>query len=193
MVLTIDNFDGRGPLDYSQLISAQQPLRIERKLNTIALCSFALAGCDEAIPVPSRNGRVRVADDGGTFLFTGYMLTEPKLEYAGEGVGGAVYEVAVSASSDEVLLNRQGVPQSMATSGQLVTEALQALTGRVGPWALSVSTGLEDVTVSHFLPEPGPTWSLNAARLLTAACASYRAIDNVISVAPLGCCRTRPA
>ncbi len=186
MLLTIDNFDGMGPVDYSQHLSGRQSLSIERKLNTIALCSFVLSGCDEGFPVPSRNGRVTVADDVGTLLFTGYMLTEPRLEYVGDDLGGAVHEAVVSASSDEVLLNRQGVPQGVATSGQFVTEALQALTSRVGPWALSVTPGLEDVSVSHFLLEPGPSWSLNAGKLLTAACASYKAIDDVISVTPMG-------
>ena len=186
MVLTIDNLDGKGAIDYSPTISGQQSLRIERKLNTPTLCVFVLTGCGEAVPIPARNGRVTVADDAGVLLFTGYILTEPELEYAGSGVGDPVYAASVSAASDEILLNRQGVPQTAATSGQLVTDALQALTERVGPWALSVGAGLEDITVSHFIPEPGPTWSSNAAALLTAACASYRAINGVIGVMPIG-------
>jgi hypothetical protein len=55
---------------------------------------------------------VVVADDSGLLLFTGYVVVDPALEFAGSSASGSVYEAEVSAMSDEILLNRQPVPQT---------------------------------------------------------------------------------
>jgi hypothetical protein len=186
MQLTIDNFDGNGPLDYSAAVSATKGLVIDRKLNIPTMCRFRLASFGGVLPLPSANSRVAVIDDSGSLLFTGYIAVDPELEFAGCGVNGGMYEAGISAVSDEILLDRQLVPQTSGTSGQTIGDALQALTTRVGQMTLSIDPRLEEVTVSRFVSQPGLPWSGSAGSLASAALASYRAMDGVISMTPIG-------
>ncbi|HTW48548.1 MAG TPA: hypothetical protein VMD92_11395, partial [Acidobacteriaceae bacterium] len=95
MILTIDNHDGKGPVDYSASVVAGRPCRIVRGLNQPVTLAVTLLPA-QGLAVPARNGRVIVADDSGNVLFTGYIATEPALELAGQGTAGAVYQAVVS-------------------------------------------------------------------------------------------------
>jgi hypothetical protein len=95
MQLTIDNFDGNGPLDYSVAVSATNGLVIDRKLNIPTMCTFRLAAFGGVLSLPSPNSRVAVTDDSGLLLFTGYVAVDPELEFAGCGVNGAMYEAGI--------------------------------------------------------------------------------------------------
>ena len=77
MNITIDNLDGVGPVDYSAVLSAESPLRIERVLNAPSRCMGALEvgapanpGGSSALPVPVRRARVVVSASDGSALFT---------------------------------------------------------------------------------------------------------------------------
>ena len=128
MRVTVDSYDGRGAVDYSDAIAAEGPIQIERLLNKPAVCTWMLMA--EAAP-PTRLGRVVVTKDNGTVLFTGYMPREPQLVYAGEATAGSVYRLLLKAESDEWLLDRQGLRvggESFAVSGATL---LESLTSRV--------------------------------------------------------------
>ena len=113
MRVTIDLFDGAGPVDYRPLIAARHPLKLIRKLNGPSQCSFGVISAPASLQ-NSRNARVIVADDYGSCYFTGDMTTEPVLQYCGAGMEGAEYITVVSVSSDEVLL--EGKPCRRTTS-----------------------------------------------------------------------------
>jgi len=184
--LTIDNLDGNGAIDYSGSLSETQPIHIARKLNAPSICSFGLVLAGGSVETPLRNGRVIVTDNNGVVLFTGYVAAEPARELAGAGTTGAVYRLLLSAVSDEVLLDWQSVPQTRATSGQTVGELLSTLTSRVDPTRLAVIATLATAPLGHFLPEPGQTWSENAAAIASMARSSYSAISGVVNLAPIG-------
>lgn len=185
MKLTIDNLDGRGPIDYSDAIGSGSPLVISRKWNAATVCTVSLLPCG-GLPAPVRGARLVVADDAGAHLFTGYVELEPALHYVGTGAEGAVYERATTALSDEIILDRQTVPQTTATSGQSFSAALEAFTGRIGQMPIAVDALLDQVAVSEFAAQPGRSWSENAGRLTTAAGATYRALDGAVAVSQVG-------
>lgn len=186
MKLTIDNLDGNGPIDYSGLLAAAQPIEIERKLNEPSTCAFGLATSVTGATIPLRNGRVIVTDNNGVVLFTGYVATEPARELTGAGTTGGIYKLALSAISDEVLLDWQSVPQTRATAGQSVGQLLSTLTARVDPTRLVLNASLATSPVGHVMPDPGQSWSQNAAMLASMARAAYKALSGTVTLTPIG-------
>lgn len=186
MRVTIDNLNGNGAIDYSGTLSAKQPVTIERKLNEPSICTFGLVIVGTSPIAPLRNGRVIVTDNNGVVLFTGYLATEPARELAGAGTTGAVYQLFATAVSDEVLLDWQTVPQTLATSGQTVGQLFETLTSRVDPTRLAVRSGAAIAPVGYFKPEGGQSWSQNAATLASMARASYVALSGTVTLAPIG-------
>ena len=133
-----------------------------------------------------RLGRVVVTDEEGTVFFTGYLTREPKAMYAGADARGAVYRWSLEATSDEWILDRQGVhvgAESFAMSGDSL---LASLTSRVGGGLLSTSATGTISHVGHVRISSNTSWSENAALIAKAAGASYRALSGEIQIMPLG-------
>ena len=187
MILTIDNLDGSGPLDYSNAVMTKPPLRIERKLNEPSTCSFLLLPpLASNLSVPLRLARVTVSDDSSIILFTGYVATEPALQSAGEGVDGPVYEAAVSAVSDEVLLDMQGISQRTSRFALPAGEISQMLTSIVDPSRFTYNTAQATGVVGRFVAEPSQAWSGNVGLLGSSSGNAYRVISGGITMAPVG-------
>ena len=193
MILTIDNLDGRGAVDYSAAISADSPLSIERTLNAPSLCSGSLdvgaaanPGASSALAVPVRRARVAASSDNGNALFTGYIATEPVAIYVGVGLAGPVYRTAFSAVSDEWLLDKQTLTltgDGFAVAGGTL---LAALANRTAAGLLTTSGIVSDKAVGVFTPEPAKPWSVNAAAIAASAYASYRALAGALSLQTVG-------
>jgi hypothetical protein len=185
--LTFDNLDGRGAVDYSAAVSADDPIKIERVLNAPSRCGGSLVL--EAAPglaVPVRRARMVVSADSGTVLFTGYLATEPVAEYAGVGLAGPVYRVAFSAISDEWLLDKQSLTltgDGFAVAGGTL---LSKLTARTAAGLLTTSGVVNDKVVGVFTPEPARPWSTNAAGIAASSYAAYRALDGGLSLQTVG-------
>ena len=186
MQITIDNLDGRGPLDYTGAVCATGRIRIDRKLNAPSRCTATvLVG---ALPLPQRLARVIVTRDDDAVLFTGYIATESVREPAGMGSEGQVYVARLSAVSDEWLLDRAG---SGATPGGTPTLALDgtALLARLAVragGAVPVATSAVGRSVGTFAAREGLPWSVNAGDAAGAAYAGYRALAGVVLVQPAG-------
>ena len=88
MILTIDNLDGKGAVDYSAALCPDGPLKIKRVLNAPSLASGLLDVGDARLSVPVRRARVIATAASGAVLFTGYLATEPEAVYAGAGFAG---------------------------------------------------------------------------------------------------------
>jgi hypothetical protein len=186
VILTIDNLDGTGVLNYTSAVTPKTPLRIERQLNEPSICTFTLVPQTVNLPVPLRLARVVVSDDGGVVLFTGYIASEPALELAGEGVAGPVYEAAISAISDDVLLDMQGISQASASFGLAAGQLAEELTNMVDATRFSFNTAQAAGTVGRFTPEPAKSWSGNIGALASSSLNMYRVVSGSLIVAPIG-------
>jgi hypothetical protein len=183
--LTIDNHDGKGAVDYSASVAAGRPCRILRRLNEPVTFAVTLSPA-QGLAMPARNGRMIVADDSGIVLFTGYVATEPALELAGQGTTGAVYQAVLSAISDEILLDRQSIPQTGATYGGTSGQALQAMLARLEIAGIDSSLQMATLGVSEFQPVSGHTWSQNAGALAAAVRSAYLLMNGTLTMAPVG-------
>ena len=183
MRVTIDNLDGLGPVDYSDQLMAEGPVTIERVLNKPSTCRWTMR---DGLTSPARQGRVVVTSDGGTVLFTGYLTREPQAAYAGAGSSGTVYRMLLEATSDDWLLDKQGLRvggESFAESGDAL---LRSLTSRVdGSRFTTAATGLIAQTGS-VQTDSAKSWSQNAGAIADAAGASYRVVSGEVSMAGLG-------
>ncbi|QHN01955.1 hypothetical protein FTO74_00095 [Granulicella sp. WH15] len=189
MKLTIDNLDGKGAVDYSGAVDRSNvrssPLKIQRVLNEPSILSGMLCLEGTALPGPVRRGRVVVAAQNGTVLFTGYLATEPESVYAGVGGAGPVYRLAFSAVSDEWLLDKQpAVPFAGAGLSVEGGTLLQTLVQRAGGGVtISVAT---TQAVGVFQPKVAAAWSVNTGEMAAAAYSSYRALNGVVSLEKIG-------
>lgn len=193
MILTIDNLDGNGAIDYSAALCADTPPTIERVLNTPSRCTGMLdvgapanPGASAALLVPVRRGRVVVSANNGTALFTGYLATEPVPVYIGVGLAGPVYRVAFTAISDEWLLDKQTLTLTADGFSVPAGSLLQSLTSRSGTSLFTTSQVQNGNPIGVFTPEPTEPWSINAAGIAGSTYAAYRVLNGALSMRPVG-------
>lgn len=174
-----------GEQDYSSALDAARPLTIERKLNEPSVCRLWLtlpAGTQSAL---GRNQSVAIAGDDETVYFTGYVAATPLLEYAGLGIEGPRYRIAIEAISDECLLDQAGMAPWKDFAGMAAGPLIAALVAKTGSSALSASTLTLDAVVSSPNIEPGTTFSAAARSVADQARAAYRALNGILAVSPL--------
>lgn len=186
MKISIDNLDGLGAQDYSEWISAAGPLKVERRLNAPSRCECLLDMNAARLKAPIRRGRVIVTRADGVVLFTGYVATEPELIYAGVGVTGAAYRIALHAISDEWLLDRKSVPMSGAGLAESGAAALMTLTERVAAGVFTGGGAAGVRKVGIFQPEQTKSWSENAGAIADSVYAAYRVVGGVVDLQPAG-------
>ena len=173
--------------DYTAGLDMARPLTIERKLNEPSVCRMWLTlQAGGALGTPLRNQSVAVTGDDGTVYFTGYLAVSPLPEYAGMGLTGPVFRLALEAVSDEVLLDTQLIPPSAGTTGLTVGQIVQGLVTRTGLGTL-LTTGLSlAAPVSQFVPGAGAKWSALAGQASAQGRAAYRAVSGTLSLAQVG-------
>ena len=194
MRITIDNEDGRGAVDYTSAVAAEEPLTVQRKLNEPSRCTAEIVLGLQELAAPARRGRVVVTTDAGAVMFTGYLATEPVPIYAGEGATGPVYRARISAISDEWLLDKQGSGGSatvdgisLALNGQALLAQMLARVQSGGGSALSLTSGATNArAVGAFAIHPAAAWSVNAGAAASASYAGYRVVNNAVSFEPAG-------
>ena len=193
MQITIDNLDGRGPVDYTGVVAAEGPITVQRALNKPSRCTTEIVVGAEGLPLPARRGRVTVTAQNGTVLFTGYLATEPMQMYAGTAATGAVYRARLSAVSEEWLLDHLGTGGSVynaASFGLSANALLARLMARIAnapAGMLPVSAGVGSVqSTGVFTPDKGEPWSVNAGHAASTAYAGYRALSGQVVLQPAG-------
>ncbi len=190
MKVTIDNQDGKGPIDYSRAVCADQATEkavvITRTLNQPTLARLYLDCASNGLATPAVNSFVAITADNGTFLFTGYLPSAAEPIFAGYCSTGPQYRIVVNALSEDWLLNRQAVPQTAPLLGETAGEMISILTNRVNPTLVQMN-GLEDVgTIGFFEPLPNLPWSKNVAALANQARSAYRVLNGQLTLAPVG-------
>ncbi len=185
MILTLDNLDGLGAVDYSGCLDASAPVKIVRTLNEPSRLTGVVSLGATGLAIPTRRARVVATADNGVVLFTGYVATTPEPIYAGVGIAGPVYRVAFSAVSDEWLLDKQTTLFGNPGLGQGSGALLKTLAGRTGVSLNTAGVG-NGRAVGVFDPEPGQNWSANAGALANSTYTSYRAVGGALSLQPIG-------
>jgi hypothetical protein len=137
MILTLDNLDGLGPVDYSTAIDRSKVLTITRSLNAPSILEGLLCLEGSALKLPVRQARVTATAQAGAVLFTGYLTVEPVAIYAGAASAGPVYRYVLSAVSDEWLLDKQSAGSLLgAAFAQAAGVLLRQLVSRLAPGLL---------------------------------------------------------
>ncbi len=193
MILTIDNLDGLGAIDYTAALCADTPMTVERVLNTPSRCSGMLdvgfpadPGAAAPLLVPVRRGRVVISAVGGPTLFTGYLATEPVPIYVGVGLAGPVYRVAFTAISDEWLLDKQTLTLTGAGFAVAGGSLLEVLTSQIEAAFLSTAGVSKEYPIGVFVPEPTQPWSVNAGAIAGSTYGAYRVLDGALVMQPVG-------
>jgi hypothetical protein len=185
MNITIDNFDGVGPRDYSALADADNLPRISRKLNQPQSATLALVSEDPAFVVPASGARIRFDRADGVSLFTGYLAAAPQLEYLGFAQRGPAYRYTLLARSDEWLLDQKLLPRRpafvMRTAGAIVRQLTQDLSSTF------ILTDIDDIeSQPSYSATPQLRWSQHVAQLALRSRAAYRVHDGKIILKAIG-------
>ncbi len=169
--------------DYTAAFDAVRPLTIERKLNEPSVCELWLSlPASGTLAAPARFQSLLVTGDDGTTYFTGYIAVTPLPEYAGMGLEGPRYRLAIQAVSDEILLDQVLIPPSAGIAGDDVGTLLAALVAHTGAASLSAQTSSLSRFVGNFTPEPGASWSKSAGQAAGMARAAYRALSGAVAL-----------
>lgn len=172
--------------DYTAALDASTPLTIERKLNEPSVCQLYLAlSLNDSLQTPSRNEYMTVTGDDGTLLFTGYIAVTPLPVYAGIGISGPQYRIAIQAVSDEILLDQMMLPSTADIGGDAAGALLSRLVTRTGSAMLSTQGLTLGSAVSGFIPQPGACWSKIAGQVAGMARAAYRAENGALALTPI--------
>jgi hypothetical protein len=172
--------------DYTAALDASRPLTIERKLNEPSTCELWVSlPVNNSLPAPVRYQTLAIIGDNGTTYFTGYIAVSPLVEYAGMGLEGPRYRIAVQAVSDELILDQLPMPPSAGSSGETAGALIASLVTHSGSTALSVHGLTLNTSVSSFVPRPGTSWSQRAGQVAHMARATYRALNAALTLAPI--------
>ena len=174
-----------GGQDFTSTLDAEHPLAIDRKLNEPSVCQLWItppAGSSAAIV---RNQSVQVIGDDGTYYFTGYVAATPMPEYAGLGLEGSRYRIAIQAISDEYLLDQLAMAPTKSVAGVNAGPLVASLVTKTGSSALSTQSLSLNAPVTSFVPEAGAPFSVAAATVAAQARATYRAVNGALTLSSL--------
>ncbi len=169
--------------DYTSALDATNQLTIERSLNEPSVCSLWMnIPANSTLAMPLRNQSLTVTDDDGTTYFTGYLAVSPLPEYAGTGLEGPRYRIALRALSDELLLDQLSMAPGKGATGQTAGALMASLVTRTGSTNLSTQALTLNTPVSNFVPDPGSSWSQSAGKVALDARAAYRAVSGTLAL-----------
>lgn len=169
--------------DYTSALDAAHPLTVVRTLNEPATCRFWLTvPSGSTLAAPVRNQSVHVLGDDGSVYFTGYIAITPLPEYAGVGLEGPRYRIAIQALSDDLLLDQLSLAPGKGSTGQTAGALLTSLVTRTGSAALSTSALTLNTALGNYIPQAGAPWSTSASQVAAQARASYRALNGSLSL-----------
>ena len=186
MKLTIDNLLGQGPQDYSGALDGTIAPKVIRKLNQPAEARISLLAMQSAFVTPKSGARVVLSRTNGSLMFTGYVTSAPLCEYLGWGEGKPVYRYSLVAMGDEVALDQKALPNRAPFVERTAGSALRQLAQDLLPGWFDTSAVQDVDMLASYTVNPQKTFSYHAAEIALAARASYRAMNAVLMLAPVG-------
>lgn len=176
MKLLIDNLDGRGPVDYTQVVIREKAIEIARKWNEPSVCTAGICTA-VGMDAPLERARVIVLAEDDSTLFTGFVQSATQ-------TGTSV--IAMRAVSDELLADNAGGRAAWQSLGGTLASALQRVVSAQGAGMLdagSITDGRDPGVVSK---SNAGTFSMNVGAIARAGRVSYRALGTSVSVLPVG-------
>ncbi len=174
--------------DYTPSLDAAHPMTIERSLNEPSVCQLWLClPSNGSFAMPSRNQSIAVIGDDGTTYFTGYIAITPLPEFAGVGMEGPRYRIAIQALSDELLLDQLSMEPCKGSTGQTAGALLTSLVTRTGSTSLSTKALTLNTALGNFAPDAGASWSKSAGQVADQVRAAYRAVNGALALASVPC------
>ncbi|MFY9647038.1 MAG: hypothetical protein WAK29_17800 [Terriglobales bacterium] len=186
MKLTIDNFDGLGPRDYTEFVDTGKHPNLVRKLNSPAALTFGLVGGLTGVSVPSIGGRVLLTWRSGEDLFSGYIVQTPAYQYQGWADQGPVYRYEIEALSDVMLMDRKAPPAHPPFVDRSAGSAFDQLTAAALPGLFDVSGVEVGDPIPYYSVDPAKRWTASAAEISLLARCAYRDDNGKLFLAPLG-------
>ncbi|WP_348264060.1 hypothetical protein P8935_05880 [Telmatobacter sp. DSM 110680] len=171
-----------GGQDFTSALDAAHPLTIERKLNEPSVCQLWITTAADTQIAITRNQPIQVTGDDGSFYFTGYIAASPLPEYAGLGMEGPRYRIALQAISDEYLLDQLAMAPGKGAAGLNAGPLVASLATKTGSAALSTQTLSLNTPVSEFAPVLGASFSGSAGAASNQARATYRALNGALTL-----------
>ncbi len=118
MLLTIDNNDGLGGIDYTPALLRDAPLTLTRRRGEWACCTGTLDLTGTPLPIPASRARVLVSDTTGRTLFLGYLQSHAVPS------GGRAHSEGVTFSALEAAWLAGGLPLDSLQPQTAVTHTL---------------------------------------------------------------------
>ena len=185
MKLTIDNFGGLGPQDYTPFVDSKKSPALVRKLNQPADLKFGLLLNSGGFPVPVIGGRVVLSLRSGSDLFTGYIVHTPTYQYQGWADKGNVYRCEVEALSDVMLMDQKAPPSHPPFVDRSAGNSFQQLTAEALPNWFDMTGVAEGDRIPYYSVNPAKKWTALAAEIALSARCSYRDDNGKLYFAPL--------
>ena len=186
MKLQIDNNDGRGLVDYTSAIDAARAPQVVRKLNQPSQLKFSVVANVSDFVAPLAGARVILGKASGQNIFTGYLMQAPEFEYLGWGKTGPAYRYDLVGASDEALLDEKRLPDIAPFVDRSAGNALLQLTSDVASGIVDTSGVLDVDTIASYAGDPQKTWTQQAAEIALEARATYRTLNGMLTLAPVG-------
>ena len=184
MRLTIDNMNGAGETDYSDLLDAEAPPKIVRKLNRPPVLRAWLV-CRGADIAAEAGSKVRLYRDSAGLWFSGYLVDAPQKLFAGSSLGSPVFRVVLHAQGEMSALDRGVLSEHASMGGYSAGEAIAKLTQEANP-ALEVSGLLGISQAGTMTVETGELWSAAAGQVADCARAVLTVENRALSLVPVG-------
>jgi hypothetical protein len=195
--LELDNGDLRGRVDVTRYVAspAQQPMVLRERMNQPSLLDFVLLPADGDFTAPRRSAYVRLtglADalpPGGPrvpgALFTGYITSEPQVDFLGVRNGAPVHGFRCRATSEEILLNVKRIGLLPPFLSQTAGEILRRLTEHLQPGRFDTAGIADGPVVPLYRVAPDALWSDVARALAERSGFAYCVLDGKIFFVPV--------
>ncbi|MDE2098291.1 MAG: hypothetical protein KGL39_13645 [Patescibacteria group bacterium] len=176
--------------DYSSYV-LPNGLKITDQINVASVCQITLANSDPLFAVPAQGDYVEIySQKFDKWLFTGFITAQPAQVYLGQGNfgnAGVAWQYAITATSDDYLLNNKATPFIPAFVNQTQGSILATLANVLAPGYFDVTSHVAsgDI-VPYFQYDPSVSWSALAKQFGDASRYRYRCIQKTVYFQPYG-------
>lgn len=195
--ITIDS--GNGEVDYTQYVDADNPIQIQRSLNTPSTCTISLNNLDSTFRLPVQTSYLKIfSTQYNRLLFTGFLVNEPNPNYIAKHTASFPptnppsptpsqrFRYDFTFTSDEYLLQLKSIAFIPAFVNQTQGQILTTIANTLCPGYFNTKFVASGQLVPYLLYDPTTTWSEYAKQFGDASRYRYSCIGKEIHFQPIG-------